>query len=73
MNRGVDMVYDEAWDRWSVDLGGRFYSLHCGECFDLIIGAYQMPCRLGMDDDWLIIMKGVRMNLRTQDTYKVNI
>lgn len=73
MNRGVSMFYDHLQDRWSVELNGRHYGLHCGECFDLIAGTHAIPCRLEMDEEWFIVIKGVRMNLRTQDIYTINI
>lgn len=73
MNRSVDMYYDPIQERWLVELGGRDYGLHCGECFELIIGTLSIPCRLERDSDWYIIMKDARMSLRKQETYKINV
>lgn len=67
------MFYNQAEDRWLVDRRGRLYGLHCGESFDLVIGDDQIPCRLELDRHWYVIMQEVRMNLRPQDIYKVNI
>lgn len=73
MNSETTMIYDDVQNRWLVDLNNRFYGLHCGECFDLVIGNDRIPCRLELDRDWFVIIQDVRMNLRTQDSYKVII
>ena len=67
------MVYEPMQERWVIEQNGRNYGLHCGEVFELNLGTQTIPCRLEMDHEGYIIMKGVRMNLRTQDTYKINL
>jgi hypothetical protein len=59
MSRDVEMMYDPIQDRWIVELKGRTYGLHCGECFGLIIGLNQIPCRLELDNQWYIMMENV--------------
>lgn len=73
MSRNVDMVYEPLEERWVVELNGRHYGLHCGEVFELNLGRQTIPCRLEMDNEWYILMKDTRMNLRPQETYKINI
>jgi hypothetical protein len=73
MSRNIDMIYDLIQERWVVELNGRHCGLHCGEVFELNLQRQTMPCRLEMDDEWYIILKGARMNLRTHETYKINI
>jgi hypothetical protein len=73
MSRDVEMMYDHIQDRWIVELNDCPYGLHCGECFELIIGLNNLSCRLERDSQWYIMMEDVRLNLRAHDTYKVNI
>lgn len=65
------MFYDETLNRWMVDVGGSVSELHCGECFDLVIGGEGIPCRLELGRHWFLVMQDVRLNLRTQDTYQI--
>mgnify|MGYP001409542328 CR=1 FL=1 len=73
MSRHVEMVYDDDLERWMIDLDGRYYGLHCGECFELVIGIMKIPCRLELDSQWYVMMQEVRLNLRPKDTYRVII
>lgn len=73
MRPELEMSYDPEQDRWVVVLGNRRYGLHCGEYFHLLVGKAKFPCRLELDCEWYIILHGVRLNLRIQDTYLVSI
>jgi hypothetical protein len=73
MSRVVEMRYDEEHGRWTARLGGRDYGMHCGECFELMIGQNMIPCRLEMDQHWYVIIEDVRLNLRTRDSYRVGL
>lgn len=73
MKRSVEMFYDDRHDRWMVYLNNRPYGLHCGEYFELVIGANKFPCRLELGSHWFVMMQDVRLNLRTRETYKVII
>ncbi|TFJ90633.1 DUF5348 domain-containing protein [Lentibacillus salicampi] len=67
------MIYNPDLECWMVELRGRSYPLHCGECFELLLGRDKLPCRLELDNDWYVIMEEMRFNLREQDSYKVII
>lgn len=67
------MKYDEETDRWYVELEGRNYGLHCGECFEIYIGGQLIPCRLEMDSQWYVIMEDVSFELRKSSVYLVNV
>lgn len=71
--RWSEMKYDFEQDRWTINLRGRWYGLHCGEGFELVLGERTIPCRLELDLQWYIVMPGARLNLRTRDTYKFMI
>ncbi len=43
---------------WMVVLGGKEYMLHCGEWFDLSFGETSVPCRLELDRQWYVVMRG---------------
>ncbi|CAM3958965.1 DUF5348 domain-containing protein [Paenibacillus alkaliterrae] len=68
------MWYDPTTDRWSVDLQGRRYELHCGETLELYIGGEPVLCSVEMDrQQWYFVIKDVRFYLRTSDEYVVSI
>jgi hypothetical protein len=67
------MHYDQMRDQWCLDLAGRKYGLHCGESFELYIGRKAIPCQLELDSKWYVIMGEIRLDLRGNDQYKVNI
>ncbi|MCC0567347.1 DUF5348 domain-containing protein [Brevibacillus borstelensis] len=67
------MRYDEELDRWYVELDGRNYGLHCGECFEIYIGAQPIPCRIEMDSHWYLIIEDISFDLRRSSTYLVNV
>lgn len=73
MRNPVEIIYDKTHGRWVVDLGGRSYGLHCGECFELIIGSLQVPCRLELDSEWYVIIRDRRFNLRPRDAYMIRL
>ncbi|WP_245552938.1 DUF5348 domain-containing protein [Brevibacillus massiliensis] len=67
------MKYDEETDRWCVELEGRNYGLHCGECFEIYIGGQSIPCRIEKDAQWYLIMEDVSFDLRRSNSYMVNV
>ncbi|KIL41922.1 hypothetical protein SD70_04050 [Gordoniibacillus kamchatkensis] len=67
------MTYDKDGACWVVYLGGRSYTLHCGECIEIRIGDKGIPCRIELDRDWYVIMREARFNLRKKETYQVDI
>jgi hypothetical protein len=68
------MMYDKSRKCWIVELSDKHYDLHCGESFELIIGSYCIPCRLELGTScWYIILENVVLNLRTRETYIVNV
>lgn len=71
-----DMTYDRELECWFVHIDGRACMMHCGEWFDLWVGEKQsLPCRLELARQWYVIIGTgqVRLNLRTKDTYKVEV
>jgi hypothetical protein len=67
------MIYNHDRACWMAELDGRTLSLHCGECFELVIGKNKMPCRLELDSQWYVIIHEEQFNLRTNDIYRVII
>ena len=58
MKQGT-LVYDHATDRYDIrfDLDC-YYGLHCGECFDVMVGGKWKPTRIEMAADWYLV--GIR-------------
>jgi hypothetical protein len=69
------MKYDREVGYWVVVLDGKEYGMHCGEWFDLFLSDTQSaPCRLEWDQNWYVVMmKNVRLNLRKQEIYKIEV
>ena len=59
MKQGT-LVYDHATDRYDIrfDLDCYYGGLHCGECFDVMIGGKWKPTRIEMAADWYLV--GIR-------------
>ena len=59
MKQGT-LVYDNATDRYDIrfDLGCYYGGLHCGECFDVMVGGKWKPTRIEMAADWYLV--GIR-------------
>ena len=62
MKQGT-LVYDHATDRYDIrfDLDCYYGGLHCGECFDVMIGGKWKPTRIEMAADWYLV------GIRTED------
>jgi hypothetical protein len=68
------MIYDTDRECWVVELNDKYYNLHCGESFELIVGSSRIPCRIELGiNSWYIVLDDVSLNLRTQVMYTVNI
>lgn len=68
-----EMRYDRELHCWKVVLGNKEYMLHCGEWFDLSFGETSVPCRLGLDRKWYVVMQGLRFYLHPQEKYRVEV
>ena len=70
MKRGT-LVYDHATDRYDIrfDLDCYYGGLHCGECFDVMIGGKWKPTRIEMAADWYLVgictddLQGLRVRM----------
>ena len=51
------LIYDEESGRYDIRFSlERYYGgLHCGECFDVLIGSRWVPTRIEMDDRWYLV------------------
>ena len=56
MKEGI-LVYDEIQKRIDIRFGLEEYygGLHCGECFDVLIGKEWEPTRIEMSEDWYLV------------------
>ena len=68
-----EMTYDPGQERWTVELDGQKYELHCGELFELKISQHYIPCRLELDHDGYTVLPGAQLNWRRWETYQVAI
>jgi hypothetical protein len=67
-----DMNFNLEPGSWFVVLEGGKYMLHCREWFDLCLSETRsIAFRLEFARYWYVIMGNVRLNLRSQDTYKI--
>lgn len=59
MKQGA-LIFDEQTDRYDIrfDLADYYGGLHCGECFDVVIGGKWRPTRIEMADRWYLV--GIR-------------
>lgn len=71
MRNRIRLSYDSDHNQWYVKLGGRQYSLHCGECFDLYVGDKAYECRLELHRDWYIILYNTKFVLHRKTTYSI--
>ncbi len=60
MKQGA-LVFDEHTARYDIrfDLNDYYGGLHCGECFDVMVGGKWKPTRIEMADNWYLV--GVRV------------
>jgi hypothetical protein len=65
------MKYDLELECWMVILGGKEYTIHCGEYFNLSFAEKTVNCRLERDLNWYVIIYGVRFYLHPKETYKI--
>lgn len=51
------LIYDPNSDRMDVRFGVEEYygGLHCGECFDVLIGNHWKPTRIEMAETWYLV------------------
>lgn len=51
------LVYDEESGRYDIRFSLEHYygGLHCGECFDVLIGSRWVPARIEMGDRWYLV------------------
>jgi hypothetical protein len=68
-----DMIFDRDLGCWMVVLGGHECMLYRGEWFDLSFGETSVPCRLEIDRQWYVVMRGMRFYLHPKETYKVEV
>ncbi len=56
MKQGT-LIYDESIGRYDIRFGLEDYygGLHCGECFDVLMGKKWEPTRIEMGDDWYLV------------------
>ena len=56
MKQGA-LVFDEHTDRYDIrfDLNDYYGGLHCGECFDVMVGGKWKPTRIEMGDGWYLV------------------
>lgn len=66
------MTYDRDGACWVVHLNGGSFAVHCGECFEIRVGDWGIPCRLELDLEWYVIMREARFNLRKKDAYLIS-
>ena len=59
MKQGT-LVYDMESGRYDIrfDLSSYYGGLHCGECFDVMVGNHWKPTRSEMDESWYLV--GIR-------------
>lgn len=61
MKQGA-LIFDETTDRYDIrfDLADYYGGLHCGDCFDMMIGGKWKPTRIemNMEQEWYLV--GVR-------------
>lgn len=51
------LIYDEESGRYDIrfSLEAYYGGLHCGECFDVLIGSRWVPTRIEMSDCWYLV------------------
>lgn len=71
MKHWSEMKYDREWNCWIIKYEEGEYRLHFGDWCYLLLGKTSVPCRLDEDQEWFVVIDGVRFYLHTEDTYKV--
>ena len=53
MKQGA-LIFDERTDRYDIrfDLADYYGGLHCGQCFDVMVGGRWKPTRIEYTADW---------------------
>lgn len=56
MKQGI-LIYDSQTDRMDIRFGNTetYGGLHCGDCFEVLIGKKWEPTRIEMADHWYLI------------------
>lgn len=72
MKQGA-LIFDETTDRYDIrfDLADYYGGLHCGDCFDVMIGGKWKPTRIemNMEQEWYLVggragdLNGLRVRL----------
>ena len=72
MKQGA-LIFDETTDRYDIrfDLADYYGGLHCGDCFDVMIGGKWKPTRIEMNmaQEWYLVgvhaadLSGLRVRL----------
>ena len=59
MKQGA-LIFDERTDRYDIrfDLADYYGGLHCGQCFDVMVGGRWKPTRIEYAADWYLV--GIR-------------
>jgi hypothetical protein len=59
MKQGA-LIFDERRDRYDIrfDLADYYGGLHCGQCFDVLVGGRWRPTRIEYAADWYLV--GIR-------------
>ncbi|ANU53531.1 DUF5348 domain-containing protein [Acutalibacter muris] len=59
MKQGA-LIFDERRDRYDIrfDLADYYGGLHCGQCFDVMVGGRWKPTRIEYAADWYLV--GIR-------------
>ena len=54
------MIFDERRDRYDIrfDLADYYGGLHCGQCFNVMVGGRWKPTRIEYAADWYLV--GIR-------------
>lgn len=69
-----DLRYNRELGFWFIVEGGQMSMIFSGEWFDLYISEDRsFPCRLEFVKRWILIMGSMRLYLRTQDVYKIEV
>lgn len=75
MNRKwMDMRYNRDMGCWFIIEDGQMSVIWNGEWFDLYITEHlSYPCQLEFKKRWVLKMGSMRLHLRTQDVYKIEV
>lgn len=61
MRQGT-LIYDHRADRMDIrfDSADSYGGLHCGECFEVLVGKHWTPTRIEMGEGWYLV--GIRVD-----------